>query len=215
MCIVTYLPTNDGFLLTSNRDECVIRASETISINQYKHNDNLLTYPKDKYSNGTWIAFNNLNAVAVLLNGAFQKHQKSDEFKYSRGSVIIELLQSKDPFNRIKNFCFKGFEPFTLIVIYDKQLIEFRWDNTDLIETTHNLNCKLIWSSVTLYSDEIYLKNKSDFLNNDLDVLVFHSSNKYELLFPSESKKSNIKTVSITQIEFKLNKLKMRYLNLL
>ena len=54
MCTVTYLPLeNDGFILTSNRDESPMR--KTIPPKKYLENGVELAYPKDQLAGGTWI----------------------------------------------------------------------------------------------------------------------------------------------------------------
>ena len=52
MCTVTYLPQeNDGFILTSNRDESPMR--KTIPPKKYVENGVELIYPKDQLAGGT------------------------------------------------------------------------------------------------------------------------------------------------------------------
>ena len=73
MCTVTYLPLeNEGFILTSNRDESHIR--KTIPPKKYVENGVELAYPKEQLAGGTWIGASTKNRLVCLLNGAFKKH---------------------------------------------------------------------------------------------------------------------------------------------
>ena len=53
MCSVSFVPLEDGFLLTSNRDEKRFRP--TIEPKIYLENKVKLLYPKDEKAGGTWI----------------------------------------------------------------------------------------------------------------------------------------------------------------
>ena len=91
MCTVTYLPLeNDGFILTSNRDESPMR--KTIPPKKYLENGVELAYPKDQLAGGTWIGASTKNRLVCLLNGAFKKHERNSYYKMSRGLVVKNIL---------------------------------------------------------------------------------------------------------------------------
>src|SRR4051812_22764348 len=73
MCTVTYLPLKEGFIITSNRDERLVRkpadAPQIIS----GLNTRIL-FPRDGEAGGTWIATSENNRTVCLLNGAFVPH---------------------------------------------------------------------------------------------------------------------------------------------
>ena len=68
MCTVTFIPTNQGCIITSNRDEKISR-EKAISPQEYEIDGKKITFPKDPKEGGTWIAHTN-NKIVVLLNGA-------------------------------------------------------------------------------------------------------------------------------------------------
>ena len=54
MCTLTFIPIeNDGFILTSNRDEAPGR--NTIEPKRYQEGGTELLFPKDELAGGTWI----------------------------------------------------------------------------------------------------------------------------------------------------------------
>ena len=65
MCTVTFIPHQNGFYLTSNRDEKVTR-SKAIHPKIVEHNQVKLIYPKDNDHNGTWICLKENNLAACL-----------------------------------------------------------------------------------------------------------------------------------------------------
>jgi hypothetical protein len=205
MCTVTYVPYKDGAIITSNRDEHTARGN-TFSPETYVHYNKKITYPKDEKGNGTWIACNEMNHVAVLLNGAFKKHMHNPPYKHSRALIIPSILQSDHPGNALMHFDLKGVEPFTIILYYNNLLFEYRWDECELFKKELNIQQAYCWNSVTLYDELVENKN-----NNDLQELVssgfiphemlqFHERKKYELQLPKNSQINNIKTISISQI---------------
>ncbi len=53
MCTVTFVPTQNGYILTSSRDEQ--KARSTIFPKKYSIANKTLIFPKDELSGGTWI----------------------------------------------------------------------------------------------------------------------------------------------------------------
>jgi len=58
MCTVTYIPSTEenGFVLTSNRDEKEFRPTSPPEI--YAYGNCKLVYPRDEQAGGSWIAIN-------------------------------------------------------------------------------------------------------------------------------------------------------------
>ena len=54
MCIVSFIPTEKGFTLTSNRDEQIDRSCDKPEF--HVNNKATLIYPKDSILGGTWFA---------------------------------------------------------------------------------------------------------------------------------------------------------------
>jgi len=73
MCTVTYLPLKKGFILTSNRDERLLRKPSTVPQIQLINKVAVL-FPRDMEANGTWMATAQNGRSVCLLNGAFEPH---------------------------------------------------------------------------------------------------------------------------------------------
>ncbi len=76
MCTVSFVSSNDKIIITSNRDEKVIRPS-AIEPKNYSINNKDIIFPKDPKAGGTWYAIDENGTVLVLLNGASEKHNSS------------------------------------------------------------------------------------------------------------------------------------------
>lgn len=180
MCTVTFIPVNDKYFITSNRDEKRAR-SQAIAPRIYLENGCKIIYPKDPDAGGTWIALNENGTAAVLLNGAFEKHESQPPYKKSRGIVFLEIINTANPVRYFMHMDLAGIEPFTMIIM-DNCLYECRWTGI----TKHCRQLKKhrhhIWSSATLY-DETTIKKREQwfaaFLNRNPrptqeDIFKFH-----------------------------------------
>ncbi len=208
MCTVTYLPLeNEGFILTSNRDESPMR--KTIPPQKYIENGVELIYPKDELAGGTWIGTSDKNRLVCLLNGGFEKHQRNTYYRMSRGVVVKNILSVDDPVSYIEEFDFDNIEPFTLILVdWSEQLsaYELVWDGSEKHFQQLPQEPK-IWSSSTLYTSEMKEDRKvwfQDWLNNHNDfqqseILAFHqSTNRGTEGTTLKMKRPFVETVSVT-----------------
>ena len=211
MCTVSYLPLgNNNFILTSNRDETPLR--NTIHPKEYLENGVLLKYPKDELAGGTWIGLSEKNRLVCLLNGGFEIHKKKSSYRMSRGVIVKNILSSDDGISYINNFDFTEIEPFTIVLVdWNNQLetYELVWDGITKHFTKLKQESK-IWSSSTLYTDEMKEMRKDWFANWLIDnnefqqesILEFHQNEK--LGTPDISikmKRPSVETVSITSVE--------------
>ena len=184
MCVLTFLPTiNSGYILTNNRDESLARA-KAIPPKKYNINGKQVFFPKDAEAGGTWIATSD-DFTVCLLNGAFEKHIHKPPYRKSRGQVILDFFKFDTVNDFIENYAFDKIENFTLIVINHKnnlQICEFRWDGTQLHYSSKNPQESHIWSSSTLYSQQIRTEREhwfADFIEQNPNftreqVLDFH-----------------------------------------
>lgn len=223
MCTVTYKPTEDGFILTSSRDEKTIR--KTIQPLVYIEKNIKILYPKDTIANGTWIAANNEKRFACLLNGAFEKHSPKNQYLKSRGLILLESFQYSTIIEFINSIDLLGIEPFTLLLIDARRKIEFielRWDEQTKHVKKIDENSAQIWSSCTLYNLEIRKKREDLFekwikSNLDKNILDFHLG-KHDL---DESNSflmrrlNGMQTVSISQILYSLSDCFFKYFDLI
>jgi uncharacterized protein with NRDE domain len=224
MCTVTYLPKPNGeYILTSSRDEKIVRPAATVP-QCYTIGEKSIVFPKDPTAGGSWIAYAGKKTVC-LLNGGFKKHISNPPYKKSRGLVVLDYFS----FDTIKEFAsdynFSGIEPFTLVIIESSDLFEFRWDGVQPFVIKLNAGLPYIWSSVTLYSDEVILKRKSWF-QSWLSFNIPYEKESIRLFHRNagEGDKENdilmnrdnfMKTVSITSIEKKISSIEMIYEDLI
>lgn len=225
MCTVTYLPLeNNSFILTSNRDETPLR--KTIPPQTYVENGVELTYPKDELAGGTWIGTSNKNRLVCLLNGGFKNHKRKLPYKMSRGIIVKNILSVDDTLAYINNFDFTDIEPFTLVLVdwnTDLETYELVWDGAIKYFVKLAQEPK-IWSSSTLYTDEMKQLRKNWFshwlLENDKfskeNILKFHKNE--HLGNPEISpkmKRAFVETVSISSVEKKEGSISFDYFDVL
>jgi hypothetical protein len=213
MCTLSFIPINtNSFIITSNRDENVNRKS-ALPPAEYNINANTVVYPKDGEAGGTWIAVSSNNITLCLLNGAFNRHERVLPYKHSRGLIILHYLNYQNLTDFITHYDFTNIEPFTLVIVEHKsqlQVTELRWDGTILHKKEIDAQQPQIWSSASLYTEEIRENRKlwfKTFLKenpkpNTNDMLNFHlfggnGNNQNSILM---NRNNVLKTISITSI---------------
>ncbi|MDO9138345.1 MAG: NRDE family protein [Lutibacter sp.] len=220
MCTVTFLPlSNNNFILTSNRDEQPKR--ETLPPKIYEEDGIEMLFPKDKVAGGTWIGVSSKKRLVCVLNGGFIKHKRKENYSKSRGLIAKELLKENDFLPYIESLDLLGVEPFTMIVIDWKNnelnLVELVWDENQKHLTKHKIEPK-IWSSSTLYTDEIKeLRNtwfqqwlsENEFTSEA--ILKFHHQKTDDKEQSILMKRNYVETVSITSIKKNENTVEMIY----
>lgn len=181
MCTVTYIPVGDKILLTSNRDEKGVRKKASAPILHTVEQMKILS-PLDAQAGGTWIGASEVGTVMVLLNGGFIKHEPAAAYRKSRGLVFLDILSQQDVLSTYKKINLLGIEPFTLIIWEKGLLFECRWSGEEKYIREVDPRQPHIWSSVTLYTQEIIQKREqwfSEWLQqhpqpSSEDILSFH-----------------------------------------
>ncbi len=213
MCTLTFLPLeNNNFILTSNRDEN--KSRETLPPEKYTEKGVDLFFPKDKMAGGTWIGVSSRKRFVCLLNGAFKNHIKRDNYKYSRGIIVKEILINDDFLDYIEFVNLDNIEPFTLVIVdfslNDVVLYELIWDENK--KHFKKLEAKpRIWSSSSLYSENVKIDRKKWFekwlrenQSSKKSILEFHHSQNEDIEQSILMKRPYVETVSITSI-YKIN----------
>lgn len=228
MCTVTFCPNGGGFLLTFSRDERQSRP--TLFPKYYQHNDLELLYPKDNLAGGTWFATSSSGKTTCLLNGAFTNHVRESSYERSRGILVLESFYFTSIHEFVINIDLCGVEPFTMLLMEpngNKELafFELTWDGKQKHFKALNTSMPQIWSSSTLYDTETQAKRKELFYNwyklqeevSPEDIFSFQST-RHGL---SESKDfimqgaGDLKTLSLTQLNFNATQLKYRHRDLI
>jgi hypothetical protein len=89
--------------------------------------------------------------AAVLLNGAFICHDAEPPYRSSRGIILLNIFSAERPSVTFTKISLQDIEPFTLIMLENNCLYEFRWDGTEKYCKQLSTNRAHIWSSATLY----------------------------------------------------------------
>jgi len=211
MCTVTYVPLNKvSFTLTSNRDENITRAIALLPQITTLKNCKVL-FPKDQKKGGTWIGVTDKKRVLCLLNGAYSKHACTDNYRKSRGLVVLDFFNALDSKLLLKEYNLENIEPFTLLIIEQSnktELTELKWDGNKKHVTILDAKTPHIWSSSTLYNLKEAAYKEQMFLDfikltsNNFDILNFHKkgTNSNPNIFLYANLNSPIKTISVTQI---------------
>ena len=181
MCTVSFIPVKDKFFITSNRDEKVNRKI-AVAPALYVFNNQKIIFPKDADAGGSWIAMKENGDAAVLLNGAFICHKAEPTYRQSRGIIFLNIFATDRPSVTFTKINLQDIEPFTIVLLENNSLYEFRWDGNEKYCKQLSINRSYIWSSATLYDGFTIKKREQwfvDFLNNHTnltqqDILHFH-----------------------------------------
>uniref|UniRef100_UPI00404A4C8A NRDE family protein n=1 Tax=Flavobacterium sp. TaxID=239 RepID=UPI00404A4C8A len=220
MCTVSFVYSNNQIIITSNRDEKVVRETAIKPKSYFINNKNII-FPKDPKAGGTWFAVDENSNVVVLLNGAEEKHLPKSNYRKSRGLIVLDIISSQSPIEAWKSIDLEAIEPFTMVLFQDNDLYQLRWNEFEKSTKLLHNNQPHIWSSATLYSNEIRKQRATwfaDFLrynsNPDAhDLMDFHRNTKPEnqdfgLVI---NRNDALKTVSITQVVMNQNKATIFY----
>lgn len=222
MCTVSFIPSGNRYFITSNRDEHISRPVAHQPQFESRGGSRVL-FPKDPKAGGTWFALNENGVSVVLLNGAFTRHTSNGSYAKSRGLVVLDVAYSNQPKDLLWKMDLNGIEPFTLVV-FDNELLEFRWDGSQKYFRPLDPTKNHIWSSATLYRDEVIAQRAqlfNRFMDNNPkaapdDVVDFHSNNHddFENGFII-NRESGLKTFSVTQAILGEGDLMLRHFDLI
>lgn len=223
MCTVTFIPGKEYITITSNRDEKIARKKAIAPI-IFQTVEYKIIFPQDTDAGGSWIGLKENGDAAVLLNGGFLPHIPNTQYAKSRGLIFLDILAAKTPLLNMLKLDLENIEPFTLILLENNCLYEFRWDGTEKYCRQLSMNRPCIWSSVTLYTTPVIQKREEwfqSFMNRhpdpaQQDILHFHR-------FTGDGDAGNdllmrrngiYATVSITSILLTAERGSMKYLDL-
>jgi len=223
MCTVSFIPANNKFFITSNRDEKLSRKI-AVAPGMFGYNGQKLFFPKDTDAGGTWIVLKENGDAAVLLNGAFICHKADPSYRLSRGIILLDIFSTEKPSVAFTKIDLSGIEPFTIVLLENNCLYEFRWDGNEKYGKQLNVNHPYIWSSATLY-DGFAVKKREQWFATFLhdhptltqqDILNFHR-------FTGDGDKQNdllmvrgemYTTVSITSILLTKDRGSIKYMDI-
>jgi uncharacterized protein with NRDE domain len=224
MCTVSFVARNGKTIITSNRDEKVVRPS-AIAPKNYSVNNKNIIFPKDPKAGGTWFSVDESGTILVLLNGANEKHQVKLPYRKSRGLIVLDMIGSGSPKDFWQEVNLENIEPFTLVLFQNNELFQLRWNGIDKAKTVLDTTKNHVWSSVTLYSKDIR-ENRSNWFHSFVESNAVLSE-KEMLHFHRYTEKDNqenglvinrndeLKTLSITQSVSEMNKVAIHHYDLI
>ena len=133
MCTLTFVPTEDGYLVGMNRDELLTRRV-ALPPKRFQRSGMEMVYPSEP-SGGTWIACNDRGNLLALLNWNARESPRLGEKRKTRGLVIPELIGEPDlpaADSHFQQMNLDGLFPFRLVLVFRKEKVvnEWRWDGT-------------------------------------------------------------------------------------
>ena len=222
MCTVTFIPSNTEIFLTSNRDEKHWRAAASYP-EKYSFQTGNIIFPKDGDAGGTWFAVHENGNAVVFLNGAFIKHTPQPPYRKSRGLVLLDILNHELPSRAFNQISLSNIEPFTAVIWEDGKLFECRWDGIEKHQSILPVDVPHIWSSATLYDQEVVIKRKNWFIQwleknihpSQDEILHFHQFTgdgdaENDLMMNRDGK---VFTVSVTSACISRDNIKIRYVD--
>lgn len=224
MCTVSYINSGGKIIITSNRDEDPQR-QPLLAPKQWIVNNKKIFFPKEPAAGGTWYAVDEFGNVAVLLNGAAEKHVRKTHYRMSRGLIVLEFISSASPVAFWDSIVLEGIEPFTIVLFENNHLYQLQWDGNTKSNKKLNEAGSHIWSSSTLYSPEVRQQREiwfREFLAStpvitEESVTAFHrfthaANTENGLII---NRPGGPATLSITQTVIEANKVYFSYLDLM
>src|SRR5690606_29868760 len=119
-----------------------------------------ILFPKDRDAGGTWAAIHENGNTIIFLNGGFVRHEPQPPYRKSRGLVLLDLIDSPSPTETFHKLNLDQIEPFTAVIVESGSLFECRWDGNNARTAIKDNRVPHIWSSVTLYDDQVIAKRE-------------------------------------------------------
>jgi Transport and Golgi organisation 2 len=131
MCTLTFVPTEDGYLVGMNRDELFSRPI-AFPPKIFERGAMEMVYPREP-SGGTWIACNGKGNLLALLNWNGSEASYMNQKRKTRGLVIPELIGLPDlsaTDSHFQQMNLDGLFPFRLVGFFrgERIISEWRWD---------------------------------------------------------------------------------------
>jgi uncharacterized protein with NRDE domain len=224
MCTVSFVYANNSFLLTSNRDEKITRPS-AIEPKIYQTANKKIIYPKDAKAGGTWFVVDEFGNAIILLNGGKNKHIPKDKYRLSRGVIVLELMASNSIVATWETIDLTDIEPFTLLVLENKQPFQLQWSGEEKFTDKLEINQTYIWSSSTLYRPDIQQQRAawfSQYMNENQEISAEKMKFFHKNTEPKDAKNGLIinrdnlyKTLSVTQTVISENSISVNHSDLI
>jgi uncharacterized protein with NRDE domain len=223
MCTVTFIATKTGAIITSNRDEHILRVA--LLPQKYLYNQKSIIYPKDPEAGGTWYATDGISKVIVLLNGAAEKHSHKPPYRRSRGLIVLDLISAEKPISEWQIIDLINIEPFTIVLFSENNLYQLQWNGAVKSQVDLDASKNHIWSSSTLYDTEIRTQRAKWFASFLERETTLSPQKMFDFHRYTENSDANnglvisrnevLKTLSITQTIVNATSVEMQYYDLI
>lgn len=208
----------NGALFASNRDESPARA-KALTPALLPGATGTLAYPTDGEAGGTWLGIHEYGHLLILLNGAYEGHQRERSYARSRGLVVKELLDSYHPLRDWLCIELDHIEPFTLVLWQQSMLYELVWDG--ILKHARQMDASIphIWSSTTLYDSRARNSRRQWFHHWLLQTPNPSSAQLYSMLTQHTDRQNGfimnrqemVKTLSISIIDVHTDNFLLHY----
>ena len=180
MCILSIVKSEQGIVITSNRDEQRSRknslAPEIIDLGERK-----AIIARDAQAQGTWLLTDNLGRTAILLNGAFESHIPAPPYRESRGLILMNLFQEENFKSAFLFYNLENIEPFQVIYLDTNQAFQCVWDGNQKHLFVIDLSTPQVFFSPTLYSKEQQVEKRHHFFKTLAEIESIDSSQLLEI----------------------------------
>ena len=188
MCILSIVKSEQGIIVTSNRDEQRSRknslAPEIIELVDRK-----AIIARDAQAQGTWLLTDNLGRTAILLNGAFESHVATPPYRESRGIILMNLFQEENFKSAFLFYNLENIEPFQVIYLDQEWAFQCVWDGNQKQLFEIDLSTPQVFFSPTLYSKEQQTEKRNHFFKTFTDLSLFKAPRLFE--FHSEQNENS------------------------
>lgn len=168
-----------------------------------------------------------MGTVRCILNGAFDRHQRKESYRKSRGIVLLDSFEFQSFTEFTQAYSLEDIEPFTLVNFEKKKgeliISEIRWNEDKVYFREFDSDQPHIWSARALYKEKQRAIRENWFWNqlsnkkslNPREVLDFHTSRHGEdEYYDIMMKRSNgVATTSTSQITYGLHEGTIKYLD--
>jgi uncharacterized protein with NRDE domain len=218
MCTITYLPFQDGYIVTQNRDESPLRAEAIFPVKE-KINGSDVIFPQDPEGTGSWFVSAANGLTLCIMNGAFHPNKQPGDYKHSRGLVPLHFIELGDEHNFVNTYHYRELEAFTLLVCSPNGVSEFIW-NEQKMQVVKHAPKALIFQSAPLYNYK-QQKHRTTLFTRFLErhdahqIIDFHTKPQAENpMIDIRMDRAQVKSISTIQRMFNANTNQVAYMPL-
>ena len=152
MCTLSLHHSNNQLIVTSNRDEHEQRPNSLLPTSQLLGGTTHL-FAQDALALGTWLVVNECGKFTVLLNGAFERHERQSSYRISRGQVLLKACSTNSVIDYLMNESLQDIEPFQVVHGNLSATSHFLWDGNQKHCIHLPLKERHFFCSPTLYNE--------------------------------------------------------------